>query len=44
MKHLLAMHPRTLYDLLEVRSLLESEATGLAALRGTTGDSNVITH
>lgn len=44
MMHLLAAHPRTLFDLLEVRSLLESEAARLAALRGTTADFNLITH
>src|SRR6185312_8167619 len=37
-------HPRTLYDLLEVRALLEAEAARLAALRGTSADFNMITH
>jgi GntR family transcriptional regulator, glc operon transcriptional activator len=36
--HLFSSQPRTLYDLLEVRALLESEAARLAALRGTTAD------
>lgn len=42
MMHLLSEHPRTLYDLLEVRSLLEAEAAGLAAERGTTADFTLI--
>ena len=33
--HLFNSQPRTLYDLLEVRSLLEAESARLAALRGT---------
>lgn len=33
--HLFGSQPRTLYDLLEVRALLEGEAARLAALRGT---------
>ncbi len=36
--HLFSSQPRTLYDLLEVRALLEGEAARLAALRGTTAD------
>lgn len=36
--HLFSSQPRTLYDLLEVRALLESEAARLAALRGTVAD------
>lgn len=36
--HLFNSQPRTLYDLLEVRSLLESESARLAALRGTEAD------
>lgn len=44
MMHLLTAYPRTLYDLLEVRSLLESEAARLAALRGTTADFTMIGH
>lgn len=36
--HLFSSQPRTLYDLLEVRALLESEAARLAAMRGTTAD------
>ncbi|PKL97574.1 MAG: transcriptional regulator GlcC, partial [Gammaproteobacteria bacterium HGW-Gammaproteobacteria-7] len=36
--HLFNSQPRTLYDLLEVRALLESESARLAALRGTDAD------
>ena len=36
--HLFNSQPRTLYDLLEVRSLLEAESARLAALRGTEAD------
>ncbi|WAH55440.1 transcriptional regulator GlcC [Pseudomonas silvicola] len=36
--HLLAAQPETLYDLLEMRALLEGEAARLAALRGTEAD------
>jgi GntR family transcriptional activator of glc operon len=36
--HLLGSQPRTLYDLLEVRAMLESESARLAALRGTAAD------
>lgn len=36
--HLYSAHPRTLYDLLEVRALLEGESARLAALRGTEAD------
>lgn len=36
--HLFHSQPRTLYDLLEVRSLLEGESARLAALRGTEAD------
>ncbi|AAY91543.1 transcriptional regulator GlcC [Pseudomonas protegens] len=36
--HLFSSQPRTLYDLLEVRSLLEGESARLAALRGTEAD------
>ena len=36
--HLFKSQPRTLYDLLEVRALLESESARLAALRGTDAD------
>lgn len=36
--HLFGSQPRTLYDLLEVRALLEGEAARLAALRGTEAD------
>ena len=42
--HLFRDHPRTLYDLLEVRSLLEGESARLAALRGTAADRVVIGH
>ncbi|MDR5644417.1 transcriptional regulator GlcC [Burkholderia cenocepacia] len=44
MMHLLTDHPRTLYDLLEVRLLLEAEAARLAALRGTAADFTIIGH
>lgn len=36
--HLFSSQPRTLYDLFEVRSLLEGESARLAALRGTQAD------
>jgi len=36
--HLFNSQPRTLYDLLEVRGLLEGESARLAALRGTEAD------
>ncbi|PMY61300.1 MULTISPECIES: transcriptional regulator GlcC [Pseudomonas] len=36
--HLFSSQPRTLYDLFEVRSLLEGESARLAALRGTEAD------
>lgn len=36
--HLFNSQPRTLYDLLEVRAILESEAARLAAQRGTSAD------
>lgn len=36
--HLFNSQPRTLYDLLEVRSLLEGESARLAAIRGTEAD------
>lgn len=36
--HLFSSQPRTLYDLLEVRALLEGESARLAALRGTDAD------
>jgi GntR family transcriptional activator of glc operon len=36
--HLFHSQPRTLYDLLEVRALLEGEAARLAAIRGTEAD------
>lgn len=36
--HLLNSQPRTLFDLLEVRSVLESEAARLAAVRATSAD------
>ncbi len=41
--HLFRDHPRTLYDLLDVRALLEGESARLAALRGTAADRAVIT-
>lgn len=37
-------HPRTLYDLLEVRELLEGQAAYMAALRGNEQDLHRITH
>ena len=43
MMHLLASQPRTLYDLFEVRGMLEAEAARLAALRGTDADFILIT-
>lgn len=42
--HLLGSQPRTLYDLFEVRELLEAESAGLAAERGTAADFALITH
>lgn len=41
--HLLGSQPRTLYDLFEVRALLEAESARLAALRGTPADFVLIT-
>ncbi|WP_175150630.1 transcriptional regulator GlcC [Paraburkholderia ultramafica] len=41
--HLLGSQPRTLYDLLEVREMLEAESARLAALRGTPADYIMIT-
>ncbi|BAN48531.1 transcriptional regulator GlcC [Metapseudomonas resinovorans] len=41
--HLFRSQPRTLYDLLEVRALLEGESARLAALRGTQADFVLIT-
>jgi len=41
--HLFSSQPRTLYDLLEVRALLEGESARLAALRGTQADFVLIT-
>lgn len=43
MLRLMADQPRTLYDLLEVRELLEVESAGLAAERGTAADYVLIT-
>ncbi|RMX06888.1 transcriptional regulator GlcC [Corticibacter populi] len=40
--HLFASQPRTLFDLLEVRVLLEAEAARLAASRATTADMVLI--
>ncbi|WP_084488013.1 transcriptional regulator GlcC [Cobetia crustatorum] len=40
--HLFRDHPRTLYDLLEVRALLEGESARLAAQRGTPADRVLI--
>lgn len=41
--HLLGSQPRTLYDLLDVRALLEGESARLAALRATPADTILIT-
>lgn len=41
--HLFNSQPRTLYDLLEVRGLLEGESARLAALRGTQADFVILT-
>ncbi|MFY0989889.1 transcriptional regulator GlcC [Halomonas sp. C05BenzN] len=41
--HLFRSHPRTLFDLLEVRALLEGESARLAASRGTPADRVLIT-
>jgi GntR family transcriptional activator of glc operon len=41
--HLFSSQPRMLYDLFEVRSLLEGESARLAALRGTPADFVLIT-
>lgn len=41
--HLFASQPRTLYDLYEVRGILEAESARLAALRGTPADHVLIT-
>lgn len=38
LRHLFASQPRTLFDLLEVRVLLEAEAARLAAMRATAAD------
>lgn len=43
MMHLMASQPRTLYDLFEVRQMLEAESARLAALRGTQADFVLIT-
>jgi GntR family transcriptional activator of glc operon len=43
MMHLLGSQPRTLYDLFEVRGMLEAESARLAALRGTPADYVLIT-
>lgn len=40
--HLFSKHPRTLYDLLEVRAVLEGESARLAAFRGTNADFVII--
>ncbi len=40
--HLFSSQPRTLYDLLEVRALLEGESARLAALRATDADLSLI--
>ncbi|CAD6562036.1 Glc operon transcriptional activator [Paraburkholderia kirstenboschensis] len=42
MMHLLSAQPRTLYDLLEVREMIEAESARLAALRGTAADHVLI--
>ena len=43
MMHLLGSQPRTLYDIFEVREMLEAESARLAALRGTQADFALIT-
>ena len=43
MMHLLGSQPRTLYDIFEVRQMLEAESACLAALRGTQADFALIT-
>jgi GntR family transcriptional activator of glc operon len=43
MMHLLGSQPRTLYDIFEVRQMLEAESARLAALRGTQADFALIT-
>jgi GntR family transcriptional regulator, glc operon transcriptional activator len=43
MMHLLGSQPRTLYDIFEVREMLEAESARLAALRGTLADFALIT-
>jgi GntR family transcriptional regulator, glc operon transcriptional activator len=43
MMHLLGSQPRTLYDIFEVRAMLEAESARLAALRGTQADYAMIT-
>lgn len=43
MMHLLGSQPRTLYDIFEVREMLEAESARLAALRGTQADHAIIT-
>jgi GntR family transcriptional regulator, glc operon transcriptional activator len=43
MMHLLGSQPRTLYDIFEVRAMLEAESARLAALRGTQADHALIT-
>ncbi|SFC06743.1 GntR family transcriptional regulator, glc operon transcriptional activator [Marinospirillum celere] len=40
--HLFSKHPRTLYDLLEVRAVLEGESARLAAIRGMDADFVII--
>ena len=42
MMHLLGSQPRTLYDLLEVREMIEAESARLAAIRGTPADHILI--
>lgn len=41
--HLFSAHPRTIYDVLDVRALLEGEAARLAALHGSEADFELIT-
>ncbi|MGF6973763.1 GntR family transcriptional activator of glc operon [Paraburkholderia sp. JPY465] len=43
MMHLLGSQPRTLYDIFDVREMLEAESARLAALRGTQADFALIT-
>lgn len=41
--HLFSAHPRTIYDVLDVRALLEGEAARKAALHGSSADFSLVT-